>query len=615
MTPRGLLAVVCCAIWSAAVATALPSSTTDHTSSHGTFVKHSEPDPLWHIYGLNRSEEFKYFHEPGRDDTLGHYDSRFFRGEPVPEEERSVTLTHMIRAYLNFFEDNALETWIAHGTLLGWWWNGKVGGRGGVLPWVFWPFTHIPQIMPWDWDIDTQVMDTTLFHLADHFNQTVVQYTTANPQTERKYLLDVNPWARQRDRGMGLNIIDARWIDISTGLYIDITGLSRLNPNKPTRWECKNGHEYQTDDIYPLRTSTFEGVTAKVPFRYDGVLTEEYTKKALTNTQFHDHTWNPKLEEWVLDEPAAKDGKDDRHTLTDLTTLLSDTLHIPPANQKLLIAPKPGMLKHPFAPTPLSTLLPLTSPKFKLTLLGTPTSDIDTLNAQATALKTQAEARLQAWRTYGASPTRSSSSSSSFSTTNKIHTLSSSSTSSNSDTYTFHRLLPLPHLPHPERSLTFLTRLRSDPGIRSAMAKHKFSVPLLTEMDPIEHTTMESRTLGLNRNKGEVIELRLRTDAYDGYRDYRTIRKTLCHELAHCVFSDHDRDFWDLTAQIEREVERGDYTKSGRTVGQEEFYNPRDWEGVESGEVVVDERGWTGGSLFWGVRWWWWWWWWWAGEG
>jgi hypothetical protein len=32
----------------------------------------------------------------------------------------------MIRAYLTFFRDNKLDTWIAHGTLLGWWWNGKV---------------------------------------------------------------------------------------------------------------------------------------------------------------------------------------------------------------------------------------------------------------------------------------------------------------------------------------------------------------------------------------------------------------------------------------------------------------------------------------------------------
>ncbi|PYH98531.1 WLM-domain-containing protein [Aspergillus ellipticus CBS 707.79] len=280
-------------------------------------------------------------------------------------------------------------------------------------------------------------------------------------------------------------------------------------------------------------------------------------------------------------------------TLTDLTTHLAHTLHIPATNQKLLISPQPGMLKHPFPSTLLTTLLPLTHPKLKITLLGTPTQDITTLNAHGTALKAQAEARLNAWRTYGASANRTSNTSSN--SGRQIHTINT--LPGGSESYTFHRLLPLPHLPNPAKSEAFLARLRDDPGIRSAMQKHKFSVPVLTEMDPVEHTTSESRTLGLNRNKGEVIELRLRTDAYDGYRDYRTIRKTLCHELAHCVFSEHDRDFWDLTAQIEREVERGDWTKSGRTVGEQEFYNPGDWEGAHGGELVVDEMGWTGGEF------------------
>lgn len=75
---------------------------------------------------LNRSQEAKYFHEPGGDDILGHYDTRFFHGV-VSDAERVDTLRHMIRAYLNFFRENDLETWIAHGSLLGWWWNGKVG--------------------------------------------------------------------------------------------------------------------------------------------------------------------------------------------------------------------------------------------------------------------------------------------------------------------------------------------------------------------------------------------------------------------------------------------------------------------------------------------------------
>ncbi|KAL4780845.1 WLM domain-containing protein, partial [Aspergillus varians] len=247
-------------------------------------------------------------------------------------------------------------------------------------------------------------------------------------------------------------------------------------------------------------------------------------------------------------------------TLHDLTATLASTFHIPVENQKLLIAPKPGTQKAPFPPVRLSDLLPLSSPKLKITLLGTPTQEITTLNTQGAETRRRDEKRASAQ-----AEARAHIHTSGRRTTGRgtVHTLSSSASSN----YTFHRLEPLPHLPNPSRSLAFLTRLRDDPGIRAAMVIHQFSVPLLTEMDPAEHTTSESRTLGLNRNKGEVIELRLRTDAYDGYRDYRTIRNTLCHELAHCVFGEHDRDFWDLTARIEKEVARGDWKSGGQSVG------------------------------------------------
>ncbi|RAH64045.1 putative zinc metalloproteinase, partial [Aspergillus aculeatinus CBS 121060] len=257
---------------------------------------------------------------------------------------------------------------------------------------------------------------------------------------------------------------------------------------------------------------------------------------------------------------------------------------------------------------PLTTALPLTSPRFKLTVLGSPSPEITALNAQGADRAARDRLRRTTHAQYAATATPAAVASS----LSRIHTLSSGSADPQQQ-YTFHRLLPLAHLPHPQRSHDFLARLRDDPGIRSAMRRHKFSVPLLTEMDPVEHTTAHSRTLGLNRNKGEVIELRLRTDAYDGYRDYRTIRKTLCHELAHCVHSDHDRLFWELTGQIEREVERGDYTRSGRVLGAnsrgaggggvvDEFYNPGEWEEVQRDGLVVDEKGWTGGSFVLGAE-------------
>lgn len=272
-------------------------------------------------------------------------------------------------------------------------------------------------------------------------------------------------------------------------------------------------------------------------------------------------------------------------TLQDLSCEIERILNIPTDNQKLLIAPKPGMQKAPFSPTRLDEILQTSSPKFKITLLGTPAKAIADLHEQSASEQRRQEARASALasaRRNKKTPTPSH--------RGGVHTISSS------DNYTFHRLLPLSYLPNPGRSLDFLKRLRDDPGICAAMNKHKFSVPLLTEMNPAEHTTSDSRTLGLNRNKGEVIELRLRTDAYDGYRDYRTIRKTLCHELAHCVFGPHDRDFWDLTSQIEKEVERADWKSGGNQLSTQEFYNPGDWDSSQ-GEEFVDECGWTGGEF------------------
>ncbi|ORY01516.1 mannosylphosphate transferase [Clohesyomyces aquaticus] len=221
----------------------------------------------------------KYFHEPGGDDQLGHYDVRYFHGI-VSYEERTDTQRHMIRAYLKFFNENGLDTWIAHGTLLGWWWNGKR--------------------LPWDWDLDTQVSGATLDYLGQHFNQSIHHYVSEDGETKRDFLLDVNPWIWERERGDGMNVIDARWIDIRNGLFIDITGLSETHPDtNPAVWSCKNYHRYRTSDLYPMRESIFEGVPAKIPYAYDKILIEEYQEKALVLTEYEGHDWDPSKKEWI----------------------------------------------------------------------------------------------------------------------------------------------------------------------------------------------------------------------------------------------------------------------------------------------------------------------------
>lgn len=113
-------------------------------------------------------------------------------------------------------------------------------------------------------------------------------------------------------------------------------------------------------------------------------------------------------------------------------------------------------------------------------------------------------------------------------------------------------------------------------------------------MDPSSNTQSNhegtTRLLGLNRNRGEVIELRLRTDAYDGYRDYKTIRNTLCHELAHNIHGPHDRRFWELCHQIEREVQAADWKHGGQSVTNDDVYEP------SPEDDVPDHGGWTGGT-------------------
>ncbi|PSN60303.1 WLM-domain-containing protein [Corynespora cassiicola Philippines] len=254
-------------------------------------------------------------------------------------------------------------------------------------------------------------------------------------------------------------------------------------------------------------------------------------------------------------------------TLADLSDRVSSELSIPPTNQKFLISSKLGLQKPPFK-DPNIRLSDIATKK--ITLMGSTAAELSSLNASISAasaprrpgpIKPAAPARNRDWKRM-----------------------------QDDAQYTFHTLRPLPYLPNPERSLRFLERLRDDAGIKAAMRAHKFSVPLLTEMDPAMHTTHESRTLGLNRNQGEVIELRLRTDAYDGYRDYKTIRKTLCHELAHNVWGPHDRNFWNLCRQIEKEVERDDWRAGGKSVGNEEYYDPGE-------EEVYDHGGWTGGEF------------------
>jgi hypothetical protein len=90
-----------------------------------------------------------------------------------------------------------------------------------------------------------------------------------------------------------------------------------------------------------------------------------------------------------------------------------------------------------------------------------------------------------------------------------------------------------------------LERVATDPGVLAVMKRRSWRVGALLELPEIESDS--SKLLGLNKNRGAEILLRLTFDAGgrvgDGLRSYASIIDTMLHELVHIEIGPHNRDF------------------------------------------------------------------------
>ncbi|CAG8594430.1 12376_t:CDS:2 [Cetraspora pellucida] len=151
--------------------------------------------------------------------------------------------------------------------------------------------------------------------------------------------------------------------------------------------------------------------------------------------------------------------------------------------------------------------------------------------------------------------------------------------------YTFHKIEVIEHFPNPDRARALLEKLRDDRGIRGIMSHYKWSVGILQELSPAEKTI-----LGFNKNGGQLISLRLRTDDMQGFRHYPEIRRVLLHELTHNVWSEHDDNFHRLNRQLNKDVVSMDWTASkSHKISSAEFYDPPE-------EEKINTRSWEGGT-------------------
>ncbi|KAG7191611.1 uncharacterized protein KQ657_003006 [Scheffersomyces spartinae] len=254
----------------------------------------------------------KHFNEASMvHTTLGdHYDWRFFTAIRYHDPEQTLNLHRLIRVWLSFTRKIGVATWIAHGSLLSWYWNGMA--------------------FPWDNDIDVQMPIMDLHKLSLHFNNSIVVEDLE--EGYGRYYLDCGAFIGLRVQGNSNNNIDARFIDVDTGLYIDITGLAVSDTKRPERYNkmplpdtwtdedknnnykvnkqlqlynCRNNHFSSLDDISPMIKTYVEGEVAYIPRNYTSMLSQEY-KHGMDKTIYSHFIYIPSLRMWIPERDIKK---------------------------------------------------------------------------------------------------------------------------------------------------------------------------------------------------------------------------------------------------------------------------------------------------------------------
>ena len=138
-------------------------------------------------------------------------------------------------------------------------------------------------MLPWEPNISVQISEPGIFFLATYHNMSVHRFRVPGTRERRTYLLDISPDYRDREVGDSSNTVDARWVDMQSGLFIDIQVVryNLAHPGGKGMLSCKDGSEVKDTFLFPLRDTNFEGAPAKIPYRFRELLAAEYGVDAL----------------------------------------------------------------------------------------------------------------------------------------------------------------------------------------------------------------------------------------------------------------------------------------------------------------------------------------------
>ncbi|KAG7665485.1 uncharacterized protein J8A68_000887 [[Candida] subhashii] len=248
-----------------------------------------------------------------------HYDWRFYNGNVVNSPKNDMSIHGLLKAMFKLANAYDIKCWIAHGSLLSWYWDGMK--------------------FPWDSDVDITMPIDELHKLARLFNQSlIVDFGNDIDSQIRygRYFFDSSTFISRRTMENGRNVIDARLIDIDTGIYIDITGLAITTAKAPERYDfllkstkyerdsernlkdksvaendtntflqaynCKNHQFFRLKELSPLMLSLFDGEFTYVPNQISRILMNKFSPKSIINTQYKDYTYVPILRLWLKTE-------------------------------------------------------------------------------------------------------------------------------------------------------------------------------------------------------------------------------------------------------------------------------------------------------------------------
>lgn len=248
-----------------------------------------------------------------------HYDWRFFNGNIISNPEIDMSIHGLLRAFFKLANSYNLKCWIRSGSLLSWYWDGMK--------------------FPWDNDVDITMPIDELHKLARQFNQSLI-VNFGNDLDQQigfgRYFLDCSTFIGRREKENGRNNIDARLIDVDTGVYIDLTGLAVSETKAPERYDyllkstkfergvdreaidksvtqydtnnflqaynCKNRNFFRLKELSPLLLSLFDGEYTYVPNQITRILMDHFSAKSIIKTSYKDYTYLPLLRLWIKND-------------------------------------------------------------------------------------------------------------------------------------------------------------------------------------------------------------------------------------------------------------------------------------------------------------------------